>query len=211
MVVKNYLKKSWYLIGPILIFIILQSGLRGAEKEALVSEIVATVDQEELAVTEEASETSKSDLDVSEAKNIDHEVVRVIDGDTFEIMMGDDKETVRVIGINTPETVDPRRAVECFGREASEFAKKTLVGQKVSLAIDPTQDERDKYQRLLRYVMLSDGSDYGETMILAGYAYEYTYKIPYQKQSVYKTAQTEAQVSGAGLWSTKTCEGKNKL
>jgi micrococcal nuclease len=204
--VKNYLKKIHYLIGPVLIFIILHSGLRGAEKEALVSEVVAVTDSEESVVSDD-EEISVTAGGTEES----YKVTKVVDGDTLKVLISGTEETVRVIGINTPETLDPRKPVECFGREASDFAKNLLTGKSVNLVIDPTQDETDKYHRLLRYVTLADGRDYGGAMIRGGYAYEYTYIIPYEKQSVYKSAQAEAKASGAGLWSSKTCDGSKKL
>ena len=112
-----------------------------------------------------------------------------------------------MIGINTPETVDPRRPVECFGKEASNKAKELLTGQAVILYSDPTQTERDKYDRLLRYVFLSDGTDYGEKMIEEGYAYEYTYNVPYQKQGIYRIAQRDVEVLKKGLWADNACSG----
>lgn len=135
-------------------------------------------------------------------------VVKVIDGDTLEVLIDGKKEKVRVIGINTPETVDPRRPVECFGKEASNHAKSLLSGQTVTLESDPTQDNKDKYGRLLRYVNLPDGTDFGLTMISEGYAYEYTYEVPYKYQTQYKKAQLEAEKGEKGLWSDASCSGK---
>lgn len=136
------------------------------------------------------------------------QVAKVIDGDTIEVLVNGKKEKVRVIGINTPETVDPRRPVECFGKEASSYAKSLFSDKTVKLESDPTQADRDKYGRLLRYVFLPDGTDFGLTMIKEGYAYEYTYDIPYKYQDEYKIAQKEAESLKKGLWSDTTCGGK---
>jgi micrococcal nuclease len=135
-------------------------------------------------------------------------VSKVIDGDTLELQLGDKIEKVRLIGVNTPETVDPRRKVECFGREASDYAKKILTGQKVSLEFDPSQDQRDKYSRLLAYLYLEDGSLFNLDLIKAGYAYEYTYKKPYLYQSQFQSAEDQAQSKQLGLWSAQTCGGQ---
>ena len=135
-------------------------------------------------------------------------VSKVIDGDTLELQLGDKIEKVRLIGVNTPETVDPRRKVECFGREASDYAKKILTGQKVSLEFDPSQDQRDKYSRLLAYLYLEDGSLFNLDLIKAGYAYEYTYKKPYLYQSQFQSAEDQAQSKQLGLWSVQTCGGQ---
>lgn len=172
----------------------------------MISEVVVITGEEEIIIRDEE--------EISPSENLpkdSYKVTRVVDGDTLKVLIGDKEETVRVIGINTPETVDPRNPVECFGREASDYAKSLLTGKSVSLVIDPTQDATDKYQRLLRYVTLPNGRDYGETMIRSGYAYEYTYQIPYERQSVYKETQDEAKASGTGLWSSETCDGSKKL
>ena len=110
-----------------------------------------------------------------------------------------------MIGINTPEIVDPRKPVECFGKEASEKAKSILLGKKVHLEQEPTQGNTDKYGRLLRYVFLEDGNDFGLLMIKQGYAYEYTYNIPYKYQNEYKQAQKQAEEAKIGLWADNVC------
>lgn len=154
---------------------------------------------------------SKNVLSLQEKKQTDTAqttVTKVIDGDTLEVLVDGKKEKVRVIGINTPETVDPRRPVECFGKEASSYAKSLLSNKTIKLESDTTQADKDKYGRLLRYVFLSDGTDFGMTMIKEGYAYEYTYDIPYKFQKEYKNAQKEAETGLRGLWSDTSCGGK---
>ncbi|MES2436757.1 MAG: thermonuclease family protein [Patescibacteria group bacterium] len=133
-----------------------------------------------------------------------YNVVQVVDGDTIKVEIDGTKQTLRLIGINTPETVDPRKPVECFGREASNKAKELLANQNVKIVADPTQDERDKYDRLLRYVYLEDGTNFNKLMIEQGYAYEYTYDVPYQYQEDFKAAQRYAQQNKLGLWGA-TC------
>jgi micrococcal nuclease len=133
-------------------------------------------------------------------------VIKVVDGDTLKVVVQGQPETVRVIGLDTPETVDPRKPVQCFGKAAA--AKMTeLVGEKeVVLVADPTQGERDKYQRLLRFVFLPDGTDVGLSLIQGGYAYEYTYQNnPYAYQVSYKAAEVTAQQSNLGLWNSTLC------
>lgn len=129
-----------------------------------------------------------------------YEVVKVVDGDTLDVDINGKIERLRLIGINTPETVDPRKQVECFGKEASNKSKETLLGKKIFLESDPSQDERDKYGRLLRYVFLSDGSNFNLMMIKDGFAYEYTYYLPYKYQKEFKEAQKYAQDNKMGLW-----------
>lgn len=132
-------------------------------------------------------------------------VSSVIDGDTIQVVIDGKKETLRLIGIDTPETVDPRKPVQCFGKEASAKAKSLLSGKSVGLESDPTQGERDKYQRLLRYVFLEDGTNFNKLMISEGYAHEYTYNTPYKYQSEFKQAQKEAETSNVGLWADDAC------
>ena len=135
-----------------------------------------------------------------------YKIVRVIDGDTIVIKINDKAETVRLIGINTPETVDPRRPVECFGIEASNRAKEILSGKSVRLEEDDLVGKRDKYGRLLKYIFLENGTNFNKTMISEGYAYEYTYDLPYKYQSEFKQAEKEAKEMKKGLWAQGVCE-----
>lgn len=138
-------------------------------------------------------------------------VTYVVDGDTIDIDMDGKTERLRLIGIDTPETKDPRKPVQCFGQEASAKAIELLLNQKVSLEADDTQDNRDKYDRLLRYVYREDGLFFNKWMIENGYAYEYTYGIPYKYQTEFKQAQINAQTQKIGLWDVNTCDGKTEL
>ncbi len=142
---------------------------------------------------------------LSENSKTTARIIRVVDGDTVSVEIEGKNETIRIIGINTPETVDPRKPVECFGQEASARAQALLDNQTVTLEADATQGERDKYDRLLRYVFLSNGSDFGKRMISDGYAYEYTYSTPYKYQQDYKTSQSEAENAKRGLWANEAC------
>ena len=121
-------------------------------------------------------------------------VTRVIDGDTIEIAGG---EIVRYIGIDAPETVDPRKPVQCFGREASEENKKLVEGKRVRLEKDISN--RDKYGRLLRYVYLGNlfVNDY---LVREGYAYAYTYPPDVKYAKEFSQAQKEARENKRGLW-----------
>lgn len=134
-----------------------------------------------------------------------YNVISVIDGDTIQVVIDSKKETLRLIGIDTPETVDPRKPVQCFGKEASAKAKSLLSGKSVRLESDPTQGERDKYQRLLRYVFLEDGANFNKLMISEGYAHEYTYNVPYKYQSEFRQTQKEAEENKRGLWADDAC------
>lgn len=135
-------------------------------------------------------------------------VAQVVDGDTIKVDIDGKIITLRLIGIDTPETVDPRKPVQCFAREASNRAKEILSGKKVRLEADKSQGELDKYNRLLRYVFLEDGTFYNKIIIAEGYAHEYTYQSnPYKYQIEFKQAETEAREGKRGLWSADTCNG----
>ena len=135
-------------------------------------------------------------------------VTEVVDGDTVYVRFADGRtDKVRLIGIDTPETRDPRKPVQCFGVAASNRAKELLNHQTVSLELDPSQGERDRYKRLLAYLWLPDGRNFGEVMLAEGYAHEYTYRVPYAYQAEFKAAQSAAKASGAGLWAPETCGG----
>jgi micrococcal nuclease len=116
-------------------------------------------------------------------------------------------KTVRVLGIDTPETKDPRKPVQCFGLQASLRAHQLLDRQTVRLEGDPTQDTVDKYGRTLAYVWLPDGRLFQQVMLSEGFAHEYTYSVPYLRQAQFKAAQADARANRRGLWSPTTCNG----
>lgn len=142
--------------------------------------------------------------------NVYYDVTRIIDGDTFRIDMNGVSTTVRPIGIDTPETVDPRKPVECFGREATEKARQLLHNKRVRLEFDPSQDEKDIYGRLLVYVYTEDGIFFNLNMIENGYAFEYTFRTPYKYQELFRQAEQQARNNLRGLWSPDTCGGESK-
>ncbi len=137
-------------------------------------------------------------------------VLEVVDGDTIEVSEGCKTTKVRLIGINTPESVDPRRPVQCYGLEASHYAKELLNGALVRLQTDPVSETLDKYGRTLAYVIMENGTNVNLLMIQQGFAQEYTYKSQsYLYQKEFKTAQIKAKTEGKGLWNINTCNGKN--
>lgn len=138
-------------------------------------------------------------------------VSEVVDGDTIKIEVDGKDQTIRMIGIDTPEVVDPRKTVECFGREASTKTKQLLEGQKVKVEADASQGNSDKYSRLLRYVYLPDGQMINLLLIQQGYAFEYTYTVPYTYQSAFKAAQIVARTNRQGLWSPSSCAGQRQV
>ncbi len=168
--------------------------------EGLNTEVVAQENSIDSIPSVGVSENERSDTGV----NVN--VVSVVDGDTVKIILNNKSETVRVIGINTPETVHPSKPVECFGVASSNKAKELLFDKSVQVVFDETQGERDKYGRLLAYLILPDGKDFGRSMIDGGFAYEYTYNVPYKKQDEYKEALVNARNNKVGLWASGACD-----
>lgn len=135
-----------------------------------------------------------------------YEIYRTADGDTVTVTINGVHQTVRLIGIDTPEVSGPYTQAECYGTEASEAAKTKLSGKKVYLEADFASGDKDKYDRLLRYVYLEDGTPFNKWMIAEGYAREYTYNgIAYKYQAEFKAAQVSAKTGGKGLWASGTC------
>ena len=125
-------------------------------------------------------------------------VIRVVDGDTIRVDMGGDIHTVRLIGVDTPETKHPTKPVQYFGREAAAFTKKWLHGKTVKLVVDPTGDTRDRYGRLLRHVYL-DGDNFNARLIREGYAFAYK-RFPFSQRSLFIRLEAEARKNALGLW-----------
>jgi len=137
-------------------------------------------------------------------------VEKVYDGDTIALRMNGTLEKIRLIGIDTPETSDPRKPVQCFGKEASNWTKSQLEGRRVRIEADNSQGVRDKYDRLLAYVWRDDGLFINQALIEQGYAHEYTYQTPYSWQADFKTREQAARAASRGLWDAATCAGDTK-
>ncbi|MDO8522286.1 MAG: thermonuclease family protein, partial [bacterium] len=129
-------------------------------------------------------------------------VTKVVDGDTVAVNINGKNATVRLIGLDTPETVDPRKPVQCFGEEASKKAKEILTGKSVRLETESSQGQLDKYGRLLAYIFLEDGTLFNQLMISEGFGHEYTYNLPYKYQKEFKQAEKTARENNRGLWAT---------
>ncbi len=132
-------------------------------------------------------------------------VTKIIDGDTLMVKINDKEEAVRLIGIDTPETKDSRKTIQCFGEKATERAKELVENKKVRLEADETQEDKDIYNRLLRYIYLEDGTLLNKKLIEEGFGFEYTYKIPYKFQTEFKEAQKMAEENKMGLWADNAC------
>lgn len=151
------------------------------------------------AITREATTTGVISITGEEEQTL---VKRVIDGDTIELSDG---RKVRYIGINSSETVDPRKPVECFGKEAKVENKRLTEGKIVRLEKDISQ--HDKYGRLLRYIYVGDVM-VNEYLVRQGFAHAATYPPDVKYAEKFKEAETEARENNRGLWSNCSIETK---
>lgn len=129
-------------------------------------------------------------------------VTKVVDGDTVDVVIDGTKHTIRLLGVDTPETVDPRKSVQCFGKESSNKTKELLSGKEVILQKDVT--ETDKYKRILRfiYIPLEDG-DYlfvNDYLIREGYGKVLTIPPDVKYAEQFLDAQRQARENKKGLW-----------
>jgi micrococcal nuclease len=135
-------------------------------------------------------------------------VLDVVDGDTVRVDYRGGV-SVRVIGIDTPETVSPSVPDECGGQAASNAARKLLTGKSVTMAFDPTQDRADRYGRPLVYLGVPGVGDFGRAMVQRGHAAEYTYEAAYQRQAGYREGvEGAARSAKRGLWGA--CGGPDR-
>lgn len=134
-----------------------------------------------------------------------YKVARYVDGDTIAVDMDGTTESIRFIGIDTPETHKPSTPVQCYGPAAAAHTKNVIAAQggRVRLAADSLGTNRDRYDRLLRYVYLLDGTMVNELNVREGYAFYYPY-FPFGKKPQFAAAQASAQTDKRGLWGACT-------
>jgi endonuclease YncB( thermonuclease family) len=145
-------------------------------------------------------------------------VTAVVDGDTIRVRRGYSKTyTVRLVGIDTPETKRPGAPVECGGREATSnmfrlgftrprdsnrdglYDRKGGKGRRVKVTTDPSQDRRDQYGRLLAYVNSAQGS-LANKQLRAGWAAVYVFEAPFEQLAAFQAAEGSARTAGRGAW-----------
>jgi micrococcal nuclease len=137
------------------------------------------------------------------------QVRRVVDGDTIIVGLGEGDVTVRMIGINSPESVKPDWPVECYGPESSAFAQSALAGRTVTLEFDQSQGRRDQYGRTLAYVWIERAAGalrmFNLDAVARGYARERQYgPVRYAWRNAFREAQATARRAGIGLWGACT-------
>ncbi|OHE57706.1 MAG: hypothetical protein A2Z99_15920 [Treponema sp. GWB1_62_6] len=151
---------------------------------------------------DQASLTSSAEADLSLMTAA--RVSAVVDGDTVKVdILGTPpsglklREKVRLLGVDTPETVHPNKGVERFGKESSAYTRERLLGREVLLAFD--WDLRDGFGRLLAYIYLSDGRCFNAELVEQGYAHAYL-KYPFAFKDEFGALQAGARAGGKGLW-----------
>lgn len=131
-----------------------------------------------------------------------YEVLSVYDGDTIAVSIDGTKERVRIIGIDAPELARNGQPAGCFAQESASQMQSLVQSQPVHLIADPTQADRDRYDRLLRHVVREGGGHVALKMVAGGYAEEAQFAAPYQYQSDLVAAERDARTEGLGLWSS---------
>jgi len=129
-----------------------------------------------------------------------YSVVRVVDGDTIVVNNKGKKVKVRLIGIDTPETVHPAKPVEYYGKEASRFTRNLLKGEMIYIASDPQGNKTDRYGRTLAYVYrVPDGLFVNAEIIRQGYGHAYT-RFPFKYLEEFRQLERFARKAEKGLW-----------
>jgi micrococcal nuclease len=134
------------------------------------------------------------------AASLSGRVVDVVDGDTVRVRLGRETETVRYIGVDTPETVQPGAPVECYGKRASGFNRRLVNGRRVRLLLG--RERRDRYGRLLAYVYRagSERRSVNAALIAAGYGTVLTIPPNTRHADRYRRLERRARHRGLGLW-----------
>lgn len=130
-------------------------------------------------------------------------VSQVYDGDTLVVGRGWRKTTIRLIGVDTPETVHPDRPVEFYGPEASDFTRRSLDGKWVKLEFEAPGRPGggiDHFGRTLAYVITADGGNFNRELVQSGYGRAYT-RYPFRYLKEFRTAERAARAAGLGMWS----------
>lgn len=190
-------KKIPLVLAIVIIIVALLSG-----NLDMVEELIG-IDLSEIIPTSTTIEENIEDGEFVSALVVDH-----VDGDTVKVKIGEVKYTLRFIGIDTPETVHPSKPVQFYGKEASAFTKKKLLGKTVYLQMDVS--DSDKYGRLLRYIWLEKPNEINEDeiknkmfnaiQVAEGYAKVFTYPPDVKYNEIFLKLEQEARENNKGLW-----------
>jgi endonuclease YncB( thermonuclease family) len=200
----HILDALWYTLKHMsrrILFILLALSL--VLNVVLIQKRVHQIDSDETTVA-----TSTPNGDERYKNDVSYPLLRVVDGDTIIVGVGSEAEYVRLIGIDTPQQNSSGNP-ECYALETTKKLKELVqTTGTISLHFDTSQGLRDKYGRLLAYGELPDGTDLGERMVREGYARQYTYDLPYEREERYKQAEKDAVQNTRGLWSNTVCAAK---
>lgn len=210
---SNWSKRNKWLatagIGFVFLLVLIGSSSSNSSKQ--LEKTAALNSQTEVVPKQEATTPAQTEATQAEEQKVQSteevvnnqeisKVAHVVDGDTIKLENG---QVVRYIGIDTPETVDPRKPVQCFGKEASDKNRELVEGKEVRL--EKNVSETDKYGRILRYVYIGDTfvNDY---LVRNGYAHSYSYPPDVKYQDQFRKAEEEARSNKRGLWADNACK-----
>lgn len=162
---------------------------------ATAPEAGSTTDPQARFGVSEQSRESRDEIPAERA------VLRVIDGDTIVVTLN---EKVRLIGVDTPETVHPKRTVQCFGKDAKEFTRAMVQHRSIRLALDEAnaaRNHKDRYGRTLAYVYFDDGTMLNAELIRRGFAHAYT-RFPFRHIVEFRQLERIARSRAVGLWAS---------
>lgn len=129
-------------------------------------------------------------------------VTDVVDGDTIKVLRGRRQDTVRLIGVDTPETNRQGTPVRFYGPEAALFTRRALLGKRVRLEFEPPDRQgggRDKYQRALAYIFTDDGRNFNLELIKQGFGKAYM-RYPFEYEQAFRNAEQAARAERRGIW-----------
>lgn len=129
--------------------------------------------------------------------------VTVVDGDTIDVATSRGEVRVRLIGIDSPEIGRNGHTSDCYAEQARDYLDDLVYGRTVQLVSDPSQGDTDRYDRLLRHVLI-DGDSAAIAALEVGAGTEYTYHSPYAGHEAHERAQADAATAHRGLWGTCT-------
>lgn len=152
------------------------------------------------------NQTTNNDLQISTNTAL---VIHIADGDTVDIKLPNgDKETVRLLAVNTLEMTSTNTREICFAKLAKDFTSKELLNREVVFIPDPTQPKRDKYGRLLVYLQaVNESQTFNEKLMQSGLARAYKASPPAQEWQKYETIRAEREKQKEGIWNPDLCTG----
>lgn len=200
---KKFIKNNWFEVGVLIIGVLIVVALFSNGGAVDLNKDLEKAESDNPSQQASVSDALlNGDKSTSTATSSDeyYEVLRVIDGDTVVLEKDNKKETVRLIGVDSPERE------QCFYDQASNKMNSLISGKEIAIKKDITQGDRDIYNRLLAYLYTKDGTLVNKEMIDSGHAREYTYDDPYIFQGSFKAAESQAKENNIGFWKEGVCD-----